>query len=97
MSTILHAIADPSTIEDLFDVLTGKAIGRSICHVWYDADTRLKEVHCGLVGKVKRERSNKYVVAYWAKDESEDTAVDYDVSKFALAADLVCGDLKLCF
>ena len=31
---------DPITIEDFSDVLTGKAIGRSICHVWYDAETR---------------------------------------------------------
>ena len=87
---------DPSTIDDLYDVLTGKSIGRSICHVWYDAATQQKQVYLGLMQKVKRKKSEKYVVAYWAEDESYETSVDYDMSKFELAADLVCGDLKLC-
>jgi hypothetical protein len=37
-----------------------------------------------------------YVVGYWGEGETyEDDAVDYDMKKCALAADLMCGDLTL--
>ena len=37
-----------------------------------------------------------YVEGYWSEEETyQDDAVDYDISKYALAADLVCEDLTV--
>ena len=85
-----------TALVDLSDVLSGRAIGRRICHVWYDATTHNKIVYSGHIEKLKRKNSNKYVIAYWSEDESQDDAVDYDVSKFELGVDLIYEDLMLC-
>ena len=35
-------------------------------------------------------------MGYWSEEETyQDNAVDYDISKYALAADLVCEDLTV--
>ena len=35
-------------------------------------------------------------MGYWSEKETyQDDAVDYDISKYALAADLLCGDLTV--
>ena len=53
-------------------------------------------MYSGHIEKLKRKNSNKYVIAYWSEDESQDDAVDYDVSKFELGVDLIYEDLMLC-
>ena len=53
-------------------------------------------MYSGRIEKLKKKNSNKYVVAYWSKEESPDDAVDYDVSKFELAVDLICEGLGMC-
>lgn len=45
--------------------------------------------------KLKGRSKNMYVVAYWNNGETYEDAVDYDMSKFELAADFVSEDLLL--
>jgi hypothetical protein len=48
------------------------------------------------IEKVLKRGGGVYVVGYWVEGETyEDDAVDYDMKKCALAADLMCGDLTL--
>lgn len=49
-------------------------------------------------GKIEKLKSkgSKYVIAYWKGTETyEDDAVDYDMSVFSMAADLIEDDLML--
>lgn len=46
------------------------------------------EVH----GSGKRK---EYVVGYWGEEETYDNAVDFDMSVFALGADLILQDLTM--
>lgn len=67
---------DSQTMTDLSDILTGRAVGRSICHVWYDDDdTRSKTVYSGQIDKLKGKKSDKYVVSYWDEKETPDDGV----------------------
>ena len=78
------------------DILDGKIIGRRICHVWYDDDSQTKTVYNGKVEKLLKKAGGTYVVGYWSEEETyQDDAVDYDIPKYALAADLVCEDLTV--
>jgi hypothetical protein len=62
--------------------------------VWYDEDSQDKTVYSGKVEKVLKRGGGVYVVGYWGEGETyEDDAVDYDIKKSALAADLMFGDL----
>ena len=79
-------------INDLSDILFGSAVGRNICHIWYDADLNNQVKYSGMIGKLKRNNKD-YEVVYRSQNETFDDAVDYKMSKLALAADLVCGDL----
>jgi len=36
-----------------------------------------------------------YVVSYWNENETYEDGIDFDVLKFALAADYVCEDLTM--
>jgi hypothetical protein len=65
-------------------------------HIWYDQENREKTVYFGKIEKVLKRGGGVYVVGYWVEGETyEDDAVDYDMKKCALAADLMCGDLTL--
>ena len=79
-------------IQDLSDILFGSAVGCNIRHVWYDANLNDQVTYSGRIGKLKRNKKD-YEVAYWSKEETFNDAVDYKMSRLALAADLVCGDL----
>ena len=62
--------------------------------MWYDDDSQAKTVYNCKVEKTTKERGGTYVVGFWSEEETyQDDAVDYDVSKYVLAADLVCEDL----
>lgn len=88
---------ESNTVTDLVDVLSGEAVGRNICHVWFDSLSKEKTVYSGKLEKLKRKNSNVYVIAYWneARGESYNEAVDYEMSKSQLAVDLVCDNLSL--
>ena len=82
-----------SVRSDLMGILGGKVVGRAICHVWYNRESKQKEMFSGKVEKLKKKAGGTYVIGYWSQDETYDDAVDFEVSKYELAADLVCGDL----
>ena len=79
--------------SDLVDTLGGKVVGRDLGHVWYSRDSRQKVMYSGRVVKVKKKGGGTYVISYWAQNETYDDAIDFEVSKYELAADLVCGDM----
>ena len=57
----------------------------------YDDDAQPKTVYNCKVEKLLKKAGGTYVVGYWSEEETyQDDAVDYDISKYALAADLVC-------
>ena len=89
---------DETTWSDLADILTGAAVGRNICHTWYDADTKERTTYSGRIEKLKKRKGNviPYVVSYWDSGETYDDAVDYTISMYELGADLICEDLALC-
>lgn len=88
---------DQPTIVALTDILTGKIIGHQIFHVWYDMDSQQQTLYNGKVEKLLKKAGGTYRVGYWldGEDYETDAVQDLDVSKYALAADLVCGDLTL--
>ena len=48
------------------------------------------------VEKLAKKNSDVYVIGYWKQKETyDDDAVCFDVNKLQLAADVVCGDLRL--
>ena len=55
---------DFSVHSNLLEVLSGRAICRSICHLWYDEPTHTKVAYNGQTEKMKRKSPEKYVVAY---------------------------------
>ena len=81
--------------SDLQDILSGKAVGRDICHVWIDRESREKSTYNSRIEKMKKKAGGTYVITYWSLDETYDDAIDYDVSKFELAADFICDELVL--
>ena len=80
-------------VLSLSDIVLGNAVGRSLCHVWYDEDGHDKVVYSGKFEKLKR--NTTYVVAYWKQNETYDDAEDFQLTKYELGADIVCGDLVL--
>ena len=84
---------EQNTITDLSDIMSG-AVGRNI-YVWYDSASQEKSIFSGRIVKLKKKKNNMYVVGYWSQDETFEDAVDYEMSKFELAADLICEDLML--
>ena len=87
----------PEFEYDLECILTGNIVGRQLCQFWYDEEKPSNTLYYGKGEKSLKKSHGTYRVAYWlASGECyEDDAEDYDVSKFALAADLVCNDLVL--
>ena len=78
--------------NELEDILNGKIVGRKACHIWYEDEGLV--VYNAKVEKLKA-RGN-YSVAYWSRAEDYEDATDYNVSMYALAADLLHGDLEFC-
>ena len=75
----------------LQDLLSGNSVGRDIFHVWQDENGE-KTSFMGRIEKVKTR--NVCRVGYWdVKEETHEDAVDYDISLYALGADLINGDL----
>ena len=63
-----------------------------------DQDGNTKTVYMGKVEKYLKKGGGTYRIAYWQEGEGETyekDAEDYDLSKYAVGADLVCGDLTL--
>ena len=89
---------EDSCVRDLGDILGGKVVGHNICHVWYEEETREKTVYSGKIEKLKKRQgqAHLYRIGYWGKEETYNDAVDYDMSKYALSADLIGGDLIFC-
>ncbi|KAK6183204.1 hypothetical protein SNE40_010731 [Patella caerulea] len=89
---------EETCVVNLTDILSGKVVGRDICHMWYDNDTQEKTVYSGRIEKLKKKQGQIYYyrIGYWEKEESYEDAVDYDITKYALAADFIDGDLILC-
>ena len=80
-----------SDISSVESVLDGRAVGRNIDHVWNE-DGTLTTYN----GRIEKLKANKmYKVGYWGTVESYDDAVDYDMSMYSLAVDLLFGDLVL--
>lgn len=77
-------------MERLCDPLTGKAVGESLCHVWYEDgkyvryNGKIVEVHGSGEKRSKRSKSKTF-----------DDAVDYETSLFALGADFIFDDMVL--
>lgn len=79
-------------LEKITELLSGKAVGRNMCHVWCEEGKRI--VYNGRIVKMKA-KGKRCVVAYWGEDESYEDATDFDMSVFALAADLIADDLTI--
>ena len=80
---------------DVNDLLAGTVIGRRLCHVWYDA-TQNQDMYHGKIIKAKKKDNQVLVICYWQpKENEEEDGVEYDINKFQLAADVICGDLML--
>ena len=85
---------DPSNIKKFFPdlsddiysgltaILTGKVVGRTISHTWFDADSGCQSVWSGKVEKMKKSKGQViYRIAYWDdKEESYEDSTDFDIS-----------------
>ena len=79
------------------DILDGTVVGRTICHTWYDENTREQSVWLGQVEKERRSGTiDSYNIAYWAEHETYEDSTDCDISRLALAANLICEDVIFC-
>ncbi|XP_055896517.1 uncharacterized protein LOC129928088 [Biomphalaria glabrata] len=80
------------TWMDVQELLSGNVIDRLICHYWYSAGPVL---YSGRVKGLKKGMKDVYLVKYWLDDEDESRGVDYDMSKYQLACDILFKDLTL--
>ena len=84
-------------LSTLKDILSGKIIGRNLCHTWYDRDKDSQTTWNSRIQKLKTiRRVPHFRIAYWEDDETFEDAADYDISKWSLAADFVSKDVVLC-
>eukprot|EP00112_Aurelia_sp_Birch-Aquarium-sp1_P010536 Seg2246.3 transcript_id=Seg2246.3/GoldUCD/mRNA.D3Y31 product="hypothetical protein" protein_id=Seg2246.3/GoldUCD/D3Y31 len=81
-------------LTDLELLLGGKAVGRDIHHIW--EDEKVQKKYRGRIEKVKK--NFVCTVSYWDEEQQEtyENAVDYHISLYQLAADLVIDDLFIC-
>lgn len=78
----------------VIDILCGRVVGRKIHHIWYEEGTT--KLYGGKIEKLKK-NNKEYVIAYWlADEETYSDAIDYDISRLQLAADLICEDVIMC-
>ena len=64
-------------------------LGLTMTHAWDDDGE--KKMFNGRILKFKKQHQVK--ISYWGQNESEDAAVDYDLSLNAILVDILCGDL----
>ena len=84
---------EASNIEE---ILTGAAIGRCICQLWFDNATNSQDVYCGRFLSIKKKNSGIYIVSYWKPNENEDDdAVEYEMSKYQLSAGIISGNMVI--
>ena len=77
--------------QDLRELLSGNSVGKDIFHVWQE-ESGEKKSFMGRIEKVKARNVCK--VGYWdVKEETHEDAVDYDISLYALGADLINENL----
>nr|XP_047146751.1 uncharacterized protein LOC124819309 [Hydra vulgaris]XP_047146752.1 uncharacterized protein LOC124819309 [Hydra vulgaris]XP_047146753.1 uncharacterized protein LOC124819309 [Hydra vulgaris]XP_047146754.1 uncharacterized protein LOC124819309 [Hydra vulgaris] len=82
--------------SDIEEILIGAAIGRSICHMWFDNANNTHEVYYGRIVSIKKKNNDIYIVSYWKPNENEDDdGVEYDMSKYQLSADIISGDMVI--
>ncbi|KAK6185670.1 hypothetical protein SNE40_007851 [Patella caerulea] len=86
---------DESVLQSVNDILAGKIVGHYMCHLWYDEDSLEKTVYHAKVEKLLKKNGGTYRIGYWEENETYDNAEDYDISKYALAVDLICEDLVI--
>lgn len=86
---------DDNILSNVENILSGKVVGKLVCHIWYDEETGDKTWYNGKIDKLKKKAGGTYVVSYWAENESSDDAIDFDLNKYALAADMLCEDLTM--
>ena len=79
-------------LENLLDLWEEKVIGREIRHIWYDSESQEKTLYNGRIVKFVKSTA-MYKIAYWDLDGSYEDAEDYQLSKYALGADLLIDDL----
>ncbi|KAK6973615.1 hypothetical protein BgiMline_024838 [Biomphalaria glabrata] len=79
-----------TSVDQIYDLLAGKASGRRICHTWHDNGP---VIYLGRIERLKKNDPEKYVVAYWKEGDDDSLAEDYDISKLSLACDVVFKDL----
>ncbi|KAK0046930.1 Protein bric-a-brac 2 [Biomphalaria pfeifferi] len=77
---------------DVQELLSGKVVDRLICHYWYSAGPVL---YSGRVKGLQKGMKDVYLVNYWLDDEDKSRRVDYDMSKYQLACDILFKDLTL--
>ncbi|XP_047126932.1 uncharacterized protein LOC124808016 [Hydra vulgaris] len=81
-------------LDDLYDLMYERIVGRELCHEWFDSDNSKSVIYDGIVEKVNKRKDNRiYTISYWKKDETDSEAVDHCMKKFQLAADIVSGEL----
>jgi hypothetical protein len=54
-------------LEDVVEIISGRAVRRYLLHWWFDKDTKTYDAYLGKLEKVKH---NLYVVAYWSPKET---------------------------
>lgn len=87
---------EESVLHVVKDILAGKIVGHQICHIWFDEQTQGTTVYNGKVEKLLKRNGGTYRIGYWQENQTYDNdAEDYDISKYALAIDLICEDLIL--
>ena len=81
-------------LDDLYDVMYERIVGRELCHEWFDTDNNKSVIYNGRVEKVnKRKEDRIYTISYWKKNESDSEAVDHLIKEIQLAADIIAGEL----
>ena len=79
-------------LEQLVELMEGKAAGKDLCHVWLEDGKQV--VYSGKIEKLKKD-GKTYVVGYWGLEESVEDATDYNMSMYELGADLIAEDLVI--
>ncbi|XP_047137209.1 uncharacterized protein LOC124813769 [Hydra vulgaris] len=93
---ILFPDLENNEAADIEDIIFGDVIGRNICHMWYDSVTNTQEIYYGRILRLKKNNIGVYIISYWKPKECEDEdAIEYDMNKYQLSADIICGDLAL--
>ena len=86
-----HDLED-SKLANLTAIMPGKSIGYTICHAWFN-DGQIV-LYNGKIEKIKM-KTKQCVVAYWPQNETYEDAVDFNMSIYELAADLILDDLTI--